>query len=184
VVNTLTEFPTIDQVQLRFDGKTKSKLPNGTSVAEPLGTMPLNTEPLPVNASEDMQYALTLYYPNRQASLNIPVTRCVAREPDFDLAMRELLNGPQDAALLNCFPEGTKVLSTSLENDIATVNLSREFEQLANNPDLEQAAIQTMQLTARHFGAVAQLQVQVEGEAYQGAEAQTMAMPLYVNEYR
>ncbi len=185
VVNTLTEFSTIDQVQLKFDGKIKRKLPNGTKVEDAMRTLPLNEEPLPVSASEDdTLYQLTLYYPNQAASLFVPVTRTIAREPSISVAMEELVCGPVDSALRNCFPEGTQVLSATILDDIASINLSEAFASIADTPALEQAALESMQLTAQHFGAVSALHVQVEGKDYQSASVETMAMPEYVNKFR
>ncbi len=184
VVNTLIEFPTIEKVQLKFDGKTKKKLPHGTNVQDTMRALPLNEEPLPVNASQDeAQYQLTLYYPNESASLLVPVTRYTAQEPDLALAMQELVKGPAESVLRNCFPEGTEVLSVTMLDDEATINLSSAFASIADTPELEEAALQCMQLTVGNFGAIASLKLEVEGKAFDKAALETMAMPSYVNEF-
>ncbi len=185
VVNTLTEFPSIDQVQLKFDGKIKSKLAHGTRVKDVMRALPMNEEPMPVTATgEELAYNVQLYFPNQSGSLHVPVTRSIAQEPDLEVAMRELVSGPVDNALLGCFPEGTQVLSASIVDDTATVNFSKEFTAISDTPDLEELALTCMQLTAKQFGAVASLQVQVDGKDFDGAAAETMAMPSYVNEFR
>ena len=186
VVNTLTEFPTIDQVQLKFDGKIKSKLSHGTPVKDVMRELPLNEEPMPVSATgEDMPYTLKLYFPNQSGSLHVPVTRPVAQEPDLEVAMRELVFGPVDSALRSCFPEGTQVLSASIMDDTATVNFSKEFAAISDTPELEELALTCMQLTAKEFGgSIASLQVQVEGKDYESGALETMAIPAYDNEYR
>lgn len=186
VVNTLEKFSAIDRVQLKFDGKVKSKLAHGTKVGEIMSPIPLNPEPLPVSASEeDYAYKVTLYYPNQAGSLNVPVTRSVTQEPDITLAMQELVKGPADAALRNCFPEGTEVLSAAILDDVATVNLSKQFAALQKEPDMEELALTCMELTAQQFGAsISELRVQVEGKALKDNAAATMAMPKFVNEFR
>lgn len=185
VVNTLAEFPTIEEVQLKFDGKVKKKLPHGTNVQGAMRAIPLNEEPLAVNASEDdAQYQLTLYYPNESASLLVPVTRHIAQEPDISVAMQQLVMGPSESALRNCFPEGTEVLSAQIQDDEAIVNLSSAFASISDTPELEEAALQCMQLTARNFGAIASLKLQVEGKSFDKSALETMAMPTYVNEFR
>lgn len=186
VVNTLTEFPTINQVQLKFDGKIKSKLAHGTRVKDVMRTIPLNEEPMPVSASgEDMEYRVKLYFPNKSGSLHVPVTRPIPQEPDLEVAMRELVFGPVDDALRNCFPEGTQVLSASIVDDVATVNFSKEFAAISDTPDLEELALTCMQLTAKQFGgSIASLQVQVEGKDYNSGAVETMAIPSYDNVYR
>lgn len=185
VVNTLTEFPTIDQVTFLFDGKAKKALPHGTPVNETLSKLPLNTEPLPASAVEGAgQHSLTLYFPNRAASLQVPVTRTVGSEPMLMSAMQELVNGPADETLRACFPEGTQVLSATVTDGVAVVNLSKEFNELQTMAELEEVALESMQLTAAQFEGVNTLHLQVEGSDYESAALSTMAMPVYVNEYR
>lgn len=186
VVNTLTEFSTIDRVQLKFDGKIKSKLSHGTRVKDVIRTLPLNEEPLPVSASgEDYSYRVKLYFPNQTGSLHVPVSRPVAQEPDLELAMQQLVLGPMDDTLRNCFPEGTQVLSASVVDDAACVNFSKEFASISDTPELEELALTCMQLTAKQFGAsIASLQIQVDGKDYHGNATETMALPIYENEFR
>ena len=185
VVNTLTEFPTIDKVQLKFDGKIKKKLPHGTSVQDAMRPIPLNEEPLPVSATEqDAQYQLTLFYPNQSASLLVPVTRHILQEPDLAVAMRELMMGPVDTNLRNCFPEGTEVLSAEILDDVATVNLSPAFSAIKDTPEMEDAALQCIQLTAQQFGTISSVKVEVDGKLLKSDVLETMAMPAFVNEYR
>jgi germination protein M len=185
VVNTLTEFPTIDRVQFKFDGEGIKKLPHGTSVNGPMRTVPLNEEPLPVNASDsDALYPIRLYFANLPASLYVPVARTVTREPTFALAMNELVSGPQDEALRNSFPEGTHVLSAGIVDNVASVNFSSEFNALKENAALEEIALDTIQLTAKQFGAISALHVQVEGRDYQSAAIETLVIPQFANSFR
>jgi len=186
IVNTLTEFQSIDQVQLKFDGKIKSKLSHGTKVGDVMRELPLNPEPLPVSASaDDYAYKVKLYFPNQAGSLNVPVTRSIVQEPDIAVAMQELVRGPADAALRDCFPEGTEVLSASVEDDVATVNFSKEFVALSKEPDIEALALTCMQLTAQQFGAsISALHVQVDGKDLKDSAVAAMAMPAYENEFR
>ncbi len=184
VVNTLTEFSTIEQVKLEFDGKSKRKLPHGTDVGSAMRTLPLNEEPLSVNASEETLGKMTLYFPNQSASLNIPVTRYISGEPSFALAMTELVAGPVDEALRCCFPENTRLLSAEIVDDVAKVDLSGEFAAIADTPELLEAALETMQLTASRFGALSTLELRVDGKEFKNDAVATMAMPYYVNEFK
>ena len=184
VVNTLTEFSRIEQVEFLFDGKEKKKLPHGTAVNTVFSTQALNVEPLAVSAGTDEQYPVTLYFPNRAASLQIPVTRMVNTEPDLFLAMEQLAQGPADNSLRACFPANTEVLAAEIENDVVMVNFSQEFLALSDTPDIEQAAIASMQLTAKQFGEASALHIQVEGTDYCPASSVTMAVPQFANEYR
>ncbi len=184
VVNTLTEFPSIDRVRFTFDGKTRKKLANGTSVNGTFEKQPLNIEPLATSADTDARYPVTLYFPNRSASLNVPVTRFIGGEPTLLDVIRELLNGPADQTLRSCFPDGTNVISASLLEDVAIFNFSSEFSELADTPALEQAAIETLQLCAKSFCGASEVRLLVEGDDYTPASKASGAAPLYVNQFR
>ncbi len=184
VVNTLVEFPTIEEVSLMFDGESIESLPHGTDVSGVMGRIPLNEEPLLVSASDEDVHLMTLYFPNLSASLNVPVTRYVGTEPTFELAVNALISGPMDETLRACFPEGTKVLTASVENNIATVDLSEEYATISNTPELEAAALETLQLTAAQFGTVSALSLTVEGEAWQTESVAAMSIMQYPNEFR
>lgn len=186
VINTLTEFPTIEEVEFKFDGAKLKKLPNGTKVEGQHKQVALNEEPLPVSSSDndDILEKVTLYFANSQGSLYVPVTRCVTREPSLELVMKELVIGPVDSSLLNCFPEGTEVLSAEVLDDIATINLSSEFNQLKSNPYLEEIALETMMLTAEHYSALTQVNVQVDGIDYEAQSVSALAIPTFANTFR
>ncbi len=184
VVNTLTEFPTIERVQFIFDGKPLDRLSNGTSVTGAFEKQPLNVEPLATSADTGEKYPVTLYFPNQSASLNVPVTRFISGEPTLLDVIRELLNGPADQALRSCFPDGTDIISTSLLEDVAVFNFSSEFSGLADNPALEQAAIETLQLCAKTFCGASEVRLLVEGDDYTPASEASSATPLYVNQFR
>ena len=71
----------------------------------------LNAEDGEISASTEGATALTLYFPNQSASLNVPVTRYVEDGASIETAMRALIEGPQSDALRCCFPEGTELIS-------------------------------------------------------------------------
>lgn len=44
IVNTLTEFPSINNVSITIDGKEKKTLSNGTDISKPMESFALNIE--------------------------------------------------------------------------------------------------------------------------------------------
>lgn len=52
IVNTLTEFPSINNVSITIDGKEKKTLSNGTDISKPMESFALNIEDgeVPVSA--------------------------------------------------------------------------------------------------------------------------------------
>ncbi|MEL7610030.1 MAG: GerMN domain-containing protein [Bacillota bacterium] len=183
VVSTLLEFPSIDSVQLKFDGKLKNKLPNGTLVGEPITGVALNGEQEDIDTSADGSYnKLTLYFPNQSCSLNVPVTRYVQNIRTFETAVGELIKGPAIDGLRNCFPEGTELLSCSIEDTKASVDLSKEFLSVSDTPGLAPAAYEALCLTAMQFGPIEELSLTVEGKAFDfGSERANL--PVFANEF-
>lgn len=183
IVNTLTEFPSIDSVKITVNGASDVTLPNGTKLSGAMKTAALNTEEGEITVSTEGASALTLYFPNLSGSLNVPVTRYIEGAVTPERAIAELIAGPKAGALLNCFPEGTQLVSVSIGDGVATVDLSREFLAITSGTvGLDNAAYETMFLTLDAIGDIARLDVTVEGEPYDFT-AETSA-PVYINEFR
>ena len=130
IVNTLTEFDSIDTVRITLDGAQAATLPHGTDISTAMASQPLNVEEGEVAVSTGSAHPLTLYYPNTSASLNVPVTRYMEAEPTFSTAMTALLEGSDEEALAS-FPDGTELLSAYIADGVACVDLSSDFRQVA-----------------------------------------------------
>lgn len=93
------------------------------------GTAPEPSGPNGTTEPAEHPVTLTLYFPNQDASALIPVERTV-NIPDqatIKATFQELAKPP--AGAYNPLPEGTKLLGAKVEGGIATVDLSREFQQ-------------------------------------------------------
>jgi len=181
IVNTLTEFPTIDTVSFTVDGKSVSELPNGTKLKGEFARFRLNAEGETETAAADGDSAMTLYFPNLAATLNIPVVRYGNGGNNFESAVSELIEGPEDGALRCCFPEGTALLYADLFDGSATVNLSAEFLGAQYTEGLAEAAYNTLFLTANAIEPIYELNILVEGKPYEFVSE--VSAPLYANEF-
>ena len=65
--------------------------------------------------------------------------------------------------LRSCFPENTLVLGAVIENGILTVNLSSDFETVANDAGLLNIATQSVLLTALPYGSINEVHFAVNG---------------------
>ena len=182
IVNTLTEFPAIDSVKITLEGRERKSLPNGSDVSKPMQSTALNVEDGAVQVSGNAQ-RLTLYFPNASASLNVPVTRYTDTQPSFSSAVQQEIAGPKTSGLINCFPEGTELISAYIKDGIATVDLSREFEAVSETEGMLEAARDCMYLCAAQFEEVGGLDITVEGREYSMHTAAASA-PAYINEWR
>ncbi|HWQ57495.1 MAG TPA: GerMN domain-containing protein [Clostridia bacterium] len=182
IVNTLAEFTRIDSVTITVNGKKVSELPNGTELSEAMAPFSLNAEDGEVGVSTEGASALTLFFPNATGSLNVPVTRYIVGGANVENAVNELIKGPQAEGLLCCFPEGTELLSVTIEEGVATVDLSGEFLSAQYTDGLIEAAYDTLFLTINNLEAISRLDLMVDGEPCELA-AETSA-PLFINEFR
>ncbi len=181
IVNTLVEFTKIDQVTITVNGKSVRELPNGTKLSEAMAEFSLNAEDGEIGVSTEGASAVTLYFPNTMGSLNVPVTRYLEGGASAEAAVRELLKGPQAEGLRACFPEGTELLSVTVTDGVATVDLSGEFLGAQYTDGLVEAAYETIFLTIRDAEAISRLELLVEGKPCE-LVAETSA-PVFVNEF-
>lgn len=182
IVNTLTEFDSIHTVSFTLDGAKAKALPHGTDISGAFSALPLNAEDGEVAVSGGSAHAMTLYYPNTTASLNVPVTRYGEAEPTLTSALQALLEGPKSAGLA-AFPADTKLLSAYIADGVVAVDLSAEFKQVADTEGLCAALQTAIALTANEVEAVYGADIYVEGEEYALHTLQVSA-PVYVNEFK
>jgi len=189
VVYTLTEFPTVDQVQILVNGREVEKAPNGNNLKGILKRENINMES-PVAVSSEM-VPVTLYF--KGSSLNgnfsyfVPVTRMVSKTDNLiKTALEELIKGPsENTGLVALLPKDTKVLDVIQNNGEVVVNFSKEIEGYGGGIDVEQAIVNSVVLTVSDFPGVEKVTLQVEGKAGalpEGTMLETpIFKPLYVN---
>lgn len=167
VVHTLTSFETVDTVEFLVAGQKRETLPHGTSVSGAFSGGELNPESVDASASLSGAETVTLYFPDEGGRLLVPVTRTVWGEADLSTAVFELLKGPkQDSGLENALPGDCALLSVTVKDGAAIVNLSGEFEQVMGQSDGGRRALRAMMLTCTRFPGVDRVEVQVEGKPY------------------
>ena len=184
VVNTLTEFPTIDRVQILIDGKKHGVLPNGTDLSEPFEPFDLNVESAEEELDIKSAQKLILYFENDMGTLTVPVTRYISGEKNVYSAISELLRGPkQNNGLKSIFPEGTKILDIQLtdENELV-LNLSKEMDAIRDT-HAEKVVMKTLVLTLGQFDNVDNVRILIEGEDYLDSAEPMMAVSQYINIY-
>lgn len=189
VVYTLTEFPSIEKVQIMVNGKPLKKCPKGTTLKDVLYRENINLEPGSI-ASADMM-PVTLYFKSSSKNGNftyfVPVTRMVKKSDDMiKTAVDELIKGPAaDMGLTAVVPQDTKVLEVSREGSEVIVNFSKEIESYGGGAEVEQALVNSVVLTVAQFPGVEKVSLQVEGKSDVLPEGTVLEnpilKPLYVN---
>ena len=181
IVQTLTEFDTVESVEFLFNGQKREKLPFGTDVSGAFSRGDINLESTaqPTGASAQAN-ALTLYFPGESASVVVPVTRMVYSTADIDTAVLEMTRGPKSDALEEAIPNGCGLISVKVENGVAKVDFTREFMQIVNNIDGGRLALKALVVTCTQFEGVESVEIYVEGEKWDTGEG-TLATPSFSN---
>lgn len=82
------------------------------------------------DTQKQTQIEITVYFPDANAEKLIAVKRQIpANDNKYVNAINELITGPaNDSEGFTIMPKGTKVLSVNVNNNIATVDFSKEFQ--------------------------------------------------------
>ena len=174
VVNTMAQFPAVEQVQLQVNGVSETF--GKTDISEPVASMDLN----PAYAKDEGFSPLTVFYKTADSGLIVPVTKY---SPDIDptVVLNAMMKEHKDSALMTMFPEDTKLLSADLSEDgVLTVDFSQEFSSISTSQDKEQKLLSAIDFACKQVDGVEKVVVLVEGEEYQSA-ASTMS-PIFANE--
>lgn len=175
IVNTLTEFPTIDTVKIVQAG-VKGKLPHGTDISKAFSTFDLNV--MTALSKEDQQNAskIMLYFEDETGDAIVPVTKYIGGEADAFAAMNELVKGPGCHGLKNAFPEDTKLLNVDIDKTgVATIEFSNEFSKISEDPDKQAKLLKCITFTLMQFDNIDEVRILVNGKEFESASEATMS---------
>lgn len=116
--------------------------------------------------SRDKTVEITLYYANADNSEILTEKREVKITQGKtlpELAIEELLKGPETDGLISTIPEGTKLLNLDVKDKIATVNLSEDFTGFPGTM-AESLAIISIVNTLTDLEGIEQVHILVNGE--------------------
>lgn len=183
VVQTLTEFDSVETVRFLINGQEVDTLSHGTPVSGSFERGALNLESVASTFPVEEAQTVTLYFAGETGSLIVPVTRMVYGEADLDTAVVELLKGPDDSSPLeSALPSGCALIDITRDKDgKVTINLTEEFRELINSVDGGRQALRALALTCSQFPGVSSVEVLVGGEPFDADES-TMSIPSFVND--
>lgn len=177
IVNTLGQFPAIEQVQFQVNGATD--VFGEVDISEAFSSVDLN----PAYANDEGYTPLTVYYKTVDSGLLTPVTKYAANLTP-EVLVKALVREPKDTdALMSLFPEGTQVLGVDLADDgVLTVDFSKELLSVSESKEKEEKLLTGIILTCQQLEGVEQVNITVEGEPYTGPLEATMAQAVFGNE--
>lgn len=166
IIQTLTEFDSVQKVEFLVGGRKIAQLTHGTDVSGTFERGEVNPES-GVETSGSALESVQLYFPCDSANIVVPVTRTVYSKADVNTAVLELAKGPgSQSPLERTLPAGCGLIDVNVENGIAKVNFTREFANLVENTDGGRLALKALALTCTQFDGIDKVEIFVEGEAY------------------
>lgn len=179
VVQTLTEFDTVDRVEFLIDGQKRETLTHGTSVAGEFTRGDINLEAAEPTLAGDGAKAVTLYFPADSGAVIVPVTRLVRSRADINTAVLELAKGPSNADMLeNVVPAGCGLIGVEVQDGVAKLNFTGEFVDLVQNSDGGRMALKALVLTCTQFEGIDSVEIYVDGRHYDAGE---LGVPSFMN---
>lgn len=181
IVNTLTEFDTVQEVEFLIGGQRMTTLTHGTSISGRFKRGDINLESSEQAMNVQNAQSVRLYFPSESGTVVVPVTRLVYSAPDINTAVLELAKGPSSmGSLENTLPAGCGLIDVTVENGVAKLNFTKEFADLALNSDGGRMALKALVLTCTQFDGVESVEIYVEGEKFDPGEG-TLSVPTFAN---
>lgn len=190
VIYVLTEFPTVDKVQLMIEGKTPESLEFGTNTQTAMSRDYINY--VSETPSED---AVVVYFEGTSNGLEsyfLPITKAVAKQDASEVnvldALDVLVQGPPEGYdLYSEIPKGTRVVSVDINNSVACINLTEEMLEVADNQNALSKVAKSFGLTVREqYPMVAGVKLLVNGKELKIGDQdkeEPVAVPTFANQY-
>lgn len=183
IVYTLTEFETIDKVQLLVEGKKMKKLPHGTKIKEPLQRENIN---LSVRLQEE-EIPVVVYYKgtaNGKDSYFVPVTKGAnALKADIKSVLVSLLEGaPESTGLYSELPAGVVLNNVYVKDGVAYIDFTEEINNMPSNKSYQQSMIYELGFTLREVEpSISQVRILSLGKEIELNPEVSLNLPTYLN---
>lgn len=168
VVYTLTCFKTISDVSIRVDGRTINTLNNGTDIS---GIK--NRDNTFINSGETEVQAgyvkCDLYYMttgNEKYNYMVPVSTLVQKTDDSQLPaviFTELTKKTDGEKYYTTLPEGTKLLSCNMQDNLAVLDFSSQLTNYGGN-EKENGLLNQIYYTLNQLRGIAKAKILVDGK--------------------
>ena len=179
VVQTLTEFDSVDRVEFLIDGQKRETLTHGTPVSGEFTRGDINLESVEPTMADATVKPVTLFFPGDSGAVIVPVTRMVHSRPDVNTAVLELAKGPSNTDMLeSVVPAGCGLIDVQVVKGVARLNFTSEFVNLVENSDGGRMALKALVLTCTQFEGVDSVEIYVDGVKY---DAGDLGVPTFMN---
>lgn len=181
IVQTLTEFESVEKVEFLIDGQKRESLTHGTSVSGQFTRGDINLEMAEPTMSVENAKSVKLYFPADSGAVIVPVTRMVKSNADINTAVLELAKGPGNGDKLeSVVPPGCGLIDVTVEDGVAKLNFTGEFVNLVQNSDGGRMALKALALTCTQFEGVKTVEIYVDGQKYD-IDSGELTAPTFMN---
>ncbi|WP_432408018.1 GerMN domain-containing protein [Wukongibacter sp. M2B1] len=190
IVYTLTEFPTVDNVQIMIEGQYPKELTYGLNVSNPLARRNIN-----YSGNDKNKGKVIVYYQGTVTGMDnyfVPVTKDVeAGEEVTAVAVLEtLIAGPtEDSGLFSTIPSNLQVRNVDLIDGVAYVDFNEEIKEIKDT-SIAQDIVKSIALTLREYygseNCVEKISLMAGGKEIDFGEVvkeEPAAIPTFANEY-
>ncbi|WP_432663164.1 GerMN domain-containing protein [Wukongibacter baidiensis] len=187
IVYTLTEFPTVDNVQIMIEGKQPKQLTYGLNVSNPLARRNINYSGNGKNKGK-----VIVYYQGTVTGMDnyfVPVTKDI-EETTAVATLQTLIAGPsEDSGLFSTIPSSLQVRNVDLVDGVAYVDFNEEIKEI-KDASIAQDMVKSIALTLKEYygsqNIVEKISVMADGKEInfgEVAKEEPAAIPTFANEY-
>ncbi|EET60221.1 hypothetical protein BRYFOR_07781 [Marvinbryantia formatexigens DSM 14469] len=164
VVMTMTQMQEVRTVVFHIGNDVLRDI-SGEPVGAMTASMFLNAQ---VGTNSYRYASLSLYFSNKEGNKLVREVRNVHYSSNTTLervVMEQLLKGPMNSQLLPVLPEDVSVISITVEDNLCTLNLSKEFLSVRDDDNLQpEVTIYSIVNSLCDMLGVERVQFQVEGQ--------------------
>ena len=176
ICNTLLCFESVNSVRVRIDGVDYDTVTNQES-GEYTETV-TNIEPIGSDESETVEYA-NLYFISATGDFLVPVKRMVGVLTPVNI-VNQLLTPSIGTTLSSPLPPTVDVLSVTVDGSTVVIDLSKEFEQVAEDATQEKLVLAAFNNSLCSLATVEQVKLLINGKEYNPV-VETMAGNSFYN---
>ncbi|ABR47175.1 conserved hypothetical protein [Alkaliphilus metalliredigens QYMF] len=185
IVYTLTEFDSIDQVQIMVNGEMLNKLTYGAKVSNPIERGNINL----TDSMDPESVPVTLYYKgtvNGEDDFFIPITRGLnVLKADTKSVLTALVEGaPVGSGLHSEIPYGASINDVYVRDGIAYIDFTEEIRNVPVNEKHQQSLVYELGLTLREVEpSIHQVRILSGGKEVELGSNVSLNIPLHSNKY-
>lgn len=175
IVYTLTEFSSIEKVQLMVEGEILNSLNHDVAIGEALAREDINL----IGDKENSSSKVVVYYTDSDDEYFVPVTiPTLAPVSNVYSALDKLFNGPPEGTNLKSnIPLSVKLQGVEVKEGIAFVDIISDDRSSLSDEGLLNGMLKNIGLTLKEFQDVQSVELLIDGEII------NTSIPVFANEY-